>query len=122
VVVKDVSARTARLIVAALLEDDDFEDEDDFKEVWGEPTYRTFNLEFDFGAGEDGYSTVINVPAHFLPVDDEDGEATQQVVRDYAFKKLTDQADVDAVGSIPRDDWDWLVTIEETDPQPMLPE
>ena len=119
-----MSLRSTKKIIAGLLEDD-FEDEGDFKEIYGgHPAYRTFNLEFDFGDQDvDSYETVVDVPFHLLNPAGEDAEAVERIVKDYAYQLFKESGDRvgerAAIGAFSRDDWNYLVLVEEIGSSPV---
>lgn len=92
----------------------------DFKDVWGSPPFRTFHLEFDEwdspGTGYPKWSTVVSVPTALLQKAGNDPVAFQKILFDYAHDNL-DAADERVIGDVPRSEWDYVVTWQETDPQ-----
>lgn len=77
---------------------------------------RYFRLTFDFGAGEGTRVFYFKTPdSNRLRVasQEEDDEALTALVRDLAYAKHTA---VPSASPIAKDDWDWLVSVEETAP------
>lgn len=107
-----MSARSTKKILGSLLEEEDFELEPDFKEIYGTPEMRTFELEFDFGAGEGGQKATVTVPD---PLVSAAGDDWAGMVASYAKTHLLDPDDPQYNPVLKLDDFTWLVTVEEID-------